>query len=226
MKYIRNRVNPLIGVIGVLTILTSCGEHSFEDWLGLDSSSSSGRVSSSSNGSNNGGGGSCDIKDYKTVKIGEQTWMAENLNCNVSGSVCYGNDPVNCAKYGRLYNFETAREACPSGWHLPSSVEWVILINYFEYDKECFGCAGKHLKATSGWNDYKGKSGNGEDTYGFSALPSGSFEDDVGNFGYWWSASDIDSEKALHGYMTYINEYADLLVCVKDTLLSVRCVED
>jgi hypothetical protein len=67
-----------------------------------------------------------DGKKYGAVEIGIQTWMAENLNYNASGSKCSGNSESNCQKYGRLYNWSTARNACPKGWHLPSDAEWSL----------------------------------------------------------------------------------------------------
>ena len=113
-----------------------------------------------------------DGKTYRTVKIGSQIWMAENMNYDAKGSKCYKNNPNNCTKYGRMYNWETAMKACPSGWHLPSNGEWDVLHNYAGGSY-----AGIKLKARSGWYSCGASNYSHypycEDTYGFSALPGG-----------------------------------------------------
>ncbi|GBU25617.1 hypothetical protein R83H12_02271 [Fibrobacteria bacterium R8-3-H12] len=192
-------------------------------------------------------GGSCDASDYGTVEIGTQTWMAKNWGCYVPGSRCYNNDPANCAKYGRLYDWVTAmaltgcdstscasqigakhRGICPSGWHIPSHEEWSALTTYVGGSST----AGTKLKAVSGWNNKKdGSSGNGEDTYGFSALPGGGGDSfvGVGDLGFWWSASErSDSDKyAYVRYMSYLNESVSSNYEKKiHELLSVRCLQD
>ncbi len=72
-----------------------------------------------------------DAQFYNTIKIGEQWWMAANINYETnSGSWCYNDNPSLCATMGRLYDWDSARNACPEGWHLPSDIDWLILSNY------------------------------------------------------------------------------------------------
>jgi len=167
---------------------------------------------------------------YKTVVIGTQTWFQRNLNYNASGSVCYYNEQANCDTYGRLYNWATAKTACPSGWHLPSDAEWNILMKFVNSscsdNSSCAG-AGTKLKAKSGWNS----NGNGQDTYGFSALPGGiGFSDGLfgsaGDYGRWWSASEYSSSSAYRRGMSYDNEGVDYGSIDKGYLFSVRCLQD
>jgi uncharacterized protein (TIGR02145 family) len=162
--------------------------------------------------------------------------MAENLNFEANGSKCYDNKPENCGKYGRLYDWNTAKEVCPSGWHLPSKEEWAI-------DGYVGGKAGKKLKSKSGWNNNGNKDGNGTDDFGFSALPGGSYTPsrhllsalpgskggskdssdgrffDVGEKGSWWSAN----EDAYN--MNYYNDNTSWY-SFRFSLYSVRCLQD
>jgi len=222
-------------------------------------SSSSSSIVASSNSVYYGG------QRYRTVKIGEQTWFAENLNYAVEGSKCYGeggeifvgygifvnsdNDTIpvpimetlspdkvqdNCTKYGRLYDWATAIAVCPPGWHLPSRADWEALSDYVQDDSGCSSsCNAEKLKATSGWNDINGKSGNGTDEYGFSALPGGGMDSEsmifsgVDRIGRWWSAEALNSDYAYCRIMTQEEGqgaywwYAD-----KPHLYSVRCLQE
>jgi len=162
-----------------------------------------------------------DKKEYKTLKIGKQTWMAENLNHEAKGSKCYDNKPDNCQKYGRLYDWKTAKAACPKGWHLPSNDEWHTLVNFAGGDE----IAGKKLKSKSGWS----KNGNGTDAFGFSALPGGFWLTmgqyggfaDVGNSGGWWDSDGVCPTMSESMDMGLIGEGES-----EGALLSVRCLKD
>jgi len=162
-----------------------------------------------------------DGNKYKTVVINTQTWMAENLNYNTKGSKCYENKPANCTKYGKLYDWSTANAVCPKGWHLPSNKEWRALVGFSGGD-----IAGNILKASSGWNDYGGKSGNGENVFGFSALPGGLCNADgaffgVSNYGHWWTTTNNVVWSISYGGNIWNTDNA-----ADTNLFSVRCVQD
>lgn len=171
-----------------------------------------------------------DGKTYKTVTIGGQTWLAENLNYEVNGSKCYDNNPVNAQKYGRLYDWETAKKACPSGWHLPSDTEWNNLVEYIGGPYT----AGTSLASVNwaGMND-NGERWVGIDKYGFSALPGGygNFDgsfNNVGNGGYWWVASEEWNAGYKNGKDAFYSIGASMNVrdSFNGHLYSVRCLQD
>jgi uncharacterized protein (TIGR02145 family) len=143
----------------------------------------------------------CDSRDfriYKYVNIDGQIWMAENLNYNANGAKCYDGKSGNCDKYGKLYNWNAAKTACPSGWHLPTPDEIQALATLAGGED----IAGKKIRTRSGW---AGK-GNGTDDYGFSSLPAGS-DDGQGSYlgmnyySCWWSSTELNADSA-HGFIT------------------------
>ena len=186
---------------------------------------------------------------YKTVTIGTQTWMAQNLNYETVNSYCYRDSASYCTKYGRLYTWAAAmdsvgswsangkgcgygktcsptypvRGVCPEGWHLPTQTEWNTLFTAVGGQST----AGKMLKSTSGWNS----SGNGTDAYSFSALPAGgrggnghfNYE---GNNAYFWSSTDDNSYYAYSMILYYNGDYAGLDDGNEGYGFSVRCVKD
>jgi len=160
---------------------------------------------------------------YETVVIGTQTWMARNLNV-ATGGICWDKKQTNCDIYGKLYNWFTANEICPDGWHLPTKEEWQTLTTFAGGKNS----AAKKLKAKSGWKD----NGNGTDDYGFAALPGGDgIQNDtyyyIGEEGYWWSATEFSNDCAEALYMYYNYDYANFKPNKdKGSLNSVRCVKD
>ena len=155
-----------------------------------------------------------DGRVYKTVKLGSQEWMAENLNYAAEGSLCYEDDEKNCEKYGRLYNWEIALDTsnrgcgdnfsgcrlrsdfhpregiCPDGWHVPEHAEWDTLFAYADAHGEGES-AGDALQAYYR-DDYLEKTYS-SDRFGFNVVPAGVFNgkefSGLGTSSEFWTAS-------------------------------------
>ena len=178
-----------------------------------------------------------DQTKYNWVKMGDQIWMAENLAYDAgSGCWAYDDDDINVVTMGRLYTWETAQDACPDGWHLPSDIEWEEMAYYVSltmgpYEKVSGGDDWEdlaiHLKSVSGWLN----NSNGTDDFGFNGQPCGgrSYIDQYfnkGEYGYWWSSTASNSNNAWFRYMSYYNYYFLRDFLNKEYAFSVRCVKD
>ncbi len=165
-----------------------------------------------------------DNNKYKWVKIGDQSWMAQNLNYAASGAWEYKNDTAYSNIYGRLYNWETAKKVCPKAWHLPTDKEWTTLEVYLGGSN----VAGQKLKAKNGWNE----NGNGTDEYGFTALPGGyRYSSDggffsAGKFGGWWTSTQSDGTVAWRRKIYYNNSGVYRYDNTKNSGYSVRCIKN
>jgi len=192
-----------------------------------------------------------DLRDgqtYKTVKIANQVWMAENLNYKTVDSYCYNNNEKNCARYGRLYTWATAMDSvgvfsekgkgcgydkkcspmypvrgiCFNGWHIPDDEEWNRL---FAMSSDSIGAK---LKSVFGWGI---SSGNGKDLFGFSALPAG-YRDYVGSYygdstqTFFWSSTERDWYRALFVGLQKHDGVGAQWGYGKDYAISIRCVKD
>lgn len=169
-----------------------------------------------------------DKKIYKTIKIGTQTWMAENLAFKTeSGCWAYDNKEDNVAIYGYLYDWETAKKACPTGWHLPTAFEWQILINVLNGNDK----AGTKLKSPTYWKDKKVKNINDINSSGFSALPAGYRKTDGSFIGSgiccdWWSSNVNNSNSSWAYGIIYDNTgIIEHYIDIKGGF-SVRCIKD
>ena len=199
---------------------SSSSENEWEDYEPVSSSST--KVSSSSESEERGT--FTDTRDdqiYKYVKIGNQVWMAENLNYETENSYCYDDDPANCEKYGRLYTWDAALNACPSGWHLPTAEEFATLISNVGGEEG----AAIMLKSTTGWYE----DGHGVDKYGFNVLPAGYRSnlgrfDIAGKYAYFWSATECTEDYANLLGLLYSHEDALLGNLIKYDAYSVRCL--
>jgi uncharacterized protein (TIGR02145 family) len=203
--------------------------------------------------------GEC-IKDidgniYKTVTIGSQTWMAENLKVskyndgtaipNITGEQgwsnlttgawsFYNNDVANNAKYGKLYNWYAVspitngnKNICPTGWRVPSDIDWGELIEYLGGAN----IAGGKMKegGTTNWNSPNTDATN---TSLFTGLPGANRDDDgdydgsIGGGGGWWSSTEVDTNDTWFRFLTNEDGKASRYAIGKRFGFSVRCLKD
>ncbi|MFN5619669.1 MAG: FISUMP domain-containing protein, partial [Flavobacteriales bacterium] len=164
---------------------------------------------------------------YKTIIIGNQEWMAENLKTSkynngenipsitsnsiwsglTTGATCwYNNDSAtyNCP-YGKLYNWYSVvdnRKLCPTGWHIPSEPEWTILSN----NLGGASISGGKLKS-AGTQYWPNPNAAGTNISGFSGIPGGYRINNSGTFfnfanvGFWWSSTQPNGQSALYYYL-------------------------
>ena len=160
---------------------------------------------------------------YRTIKVDGVTWMAENLRFKMKqGASYYDNDQNNANAYGMLYDWKSAKTACPAGWHLPTGSEFRDLSNHFQ-----------NLES------WRKKSG---DTLSFT-IQLGGLQDHEGTFseidesGYYWTSTEYDKNSAEYfSYLiidnmvvTDISRYSDvddIQGTDKNDKYSVRCVKD
>ncbi len=170
-----------------------------------------------------------DGQKYKTIQIGTQIWMAENLNYESENSCCIGNDQANCEIFGRLYTWNIARTVCPPGWLLPNEAKWTTLTDYLGGET----VAGDKMKSTCSLWWYPTTTPTNES--GFSGLPGGTrIGKDFFSLhaaGLWWSSSGGDPglawSRGLYNDTAelgrgWINEQYGLSVrCIKNTVENI-----
>jgi uncharacterized protein (TIGR02145 family) len=187
---------------------------------------------------------------YKTVKIDNQVWMASNLkttkyndgttiplvtdnstwNDLITPGYCwYNNDAIaNKSIYGALYNWYTVKTGmlCPTGWHVPTDLEWMALTNYLEG----WSVSGGKLKET-GTSHWRSPNTAATNEMSFAAVPGGARGDsggfgNLGDFGFWWSSSEYSTTNAWYRNMGY--DYSDVVRLNYNKLygFSVRCLRD
>ena len=170
-----------------------------------------------------------DGQSYRLVKIGAQTWMAENLNYNSSGSEYYQNDASYGNIYGRLYDWNFSKTACPSNWHLPIEAEWDTLSIHLGYSE----VSGGKLKAigtieagTGRWHSPNTEATNESK---FTAQPGGKKESGIysneGYSAYFWAA---DNTNAISKWLNYTSAGMNSFYSPYPTRykFSIRCVRN
>lgn len=171
---------------------------------------------------------------YKSVKINNQWWMAENLARKTNnGCWSINNDEKSVSTYGYLYNWETASKECPDGWHLPSDAEWKELVDFLGGNS----IAGSKLKE-AGQEHWLGNKG-ATNSSGFTALPAGerssngyyAWRTSYGNF---WTSTETDDTHVWYYKLSYTKD--DIVRDnegkgqnrgkIKECAFSVRCVKN
>ncbi len=152
---------------------------------------------------------------YRTVKVGEQVWMAENLQTTpeYGKSWCYSDHDFNCDRYGRLYNWEAVMNGsqepgsqgiCPDGWYVPTDEDWHVLESFFatascDAGRLSWGCypAGEMMK-TEVW-------GGSEESI-FAVLPAGRIDRQersghLHSYSFFWTSSRIGDGVWRRGFL-------------------------
>ena len=173
-----------------------------------------------------------DNQKYQTIQIGQQIWMAENLNyITASESYCYNEEDGMCHIYGRLYTFTAATSACPENWHLPTDADWQELEAYLGMKTQDLvkigwrssGSVGKKLKSDEYWEGALNSSG-------FNATPAGTgtttFQS-LGRYTYFWTATDENLGWYAYGRSLYHgDDGVGRDIWWKSDGLSVRCLKN
>ncbi len=193
---------------------------------------------------------------YKTILIGNQEWMAENLKTDIyrngdtiptnltlaawqaattGAYTWYFNSPNFECPYGKLYNWYTtidSRGLCPSGWHVPTTPDWDLLFTNFGSNMSAGGPMKSAGTLDANTGPWASPNTNGTNYSGFSGVPggyrnmSGGYEH-LGNYGYWWSATEMNETKGNFIILGYNLDYAgDVNGYQKYCGISVRCVRD
>ncbi len=173
-----------------------------------------------------------DGTQYKTVKIGNQIWLAENLKYKCRDSYSYKDNKSNDENYGRLYMYCALAKACPEGWHIPSDAEWEELANYVKEHKDSNG-TGTSLKADHFCRECCDDVPLGTNQFGFSARAAGyrnslTFYHNQGFGAYFWSDSE-DPEYSGKANVWYLKHDEEVLSSEFESKLwavSVRCIKD
>lgn len=161
-----------------------------------------------------------DNQVYNTVKIGDQVWMAENLNYNAEGSKCYADNPDSCAKYGKLYTTTHLENIAPAGWHVPTDAEWKILEKHY-------GMTDAEVEIRSETATVRGTRGDSlKPGTAFNGLFAGSYFSAsfqrIGTHANFWSSEDIS-----RGISTTYKEITHFEYAGSTTrFLSVRCIKN